>query len=252
MKTRLQYTAVLFFAAALFAACSKDEVNKPEEEVVVPPKVISECIKQDVKTGVYQVTNLPLTPTGGNYAQEIVKQYKVHKPLYFNFTTAAIVTEDKAAGLEWDVVFMDANTYHNSAILLNNGTINNRPWSQNGSVVLAAYIAEDFDNVKNVPSDLNFTLKNVPPQSTSTPLASSWAVYSYTEAGTFSYYIPQKNLTYVIKLNDGRYVKLCVQNVYQVADITKPYESSATSVNGFITFKYFIAPAGSKDLNTAK
>jgi len=252
MKTKVLFSAVVLSAAVMFSSCSKDDNPSTPEEVVTPPKVISEYIKQDVKTGVYQVTNLPMIPTGAKYVQDGVTQHAMNKPFYFNFSTAQMVTEDKAAGLTWDMVLMDANTYFNAAGLLNNGTINNRPWSQNGSTNIATYVTEDFDNVKNIPSDLNFTLKAIGVQSTGTLRVSEWGKTMNTETGIFSYYLPIKNITYIIKLNDGKIVKLCMQNMYKVNDVSKPYEASATSTSGFLTFKYAVFPAGTTDINTVK
>lgn len=251
MKTKVHYATALLFTAVLFTACSKNEKVATPEEALVPPKVISEYIKQDAKTGVYQVTNLPLVTTGGKYEQEGFTQHKMYKPLYFNLGKAEIVTDDKATGLEWDLVFMDANALLNGAALFNNGTVNNRPWSKNGSLVIGAFITEDFDNVKNIPSEVNFSQKAISAQY-SGPLAQSWALMMNTELGLLSYYAPQKNLTFVIRLNDGRLVKFAMQNIYKVNDVTKPYESNATSTGGFLTFKYAVFPKGSTDLNTVK
>ena len=220
-------TLICLIAAAAFGACKKDDPITPEVEVA--PVKLSEYITQ-YSNGVIEVRNYPIDMTRNNSVKDD----------YFNFDSHLFISKDKALTKEWDIAFRSIN----SQVWANEGTRLNTPWTGNGSQVRLCGIMKNFDEVSTVvPSELNFTdgfsstISVYPQQETPyEQLRSYWSKGVYTELGALDYIVPDPNRCFIIRLNDGRYVKFQYINLYD----TEPLKNSSTSKKGFLSFRYFI------------
>lgn len=237
---KLKITTLLLITAAIsFSACKKDKVE-PEPEDQGPEFVqLSEHIKK-YRNGVVEVSKYPIDMTRKNS----------QKFDYFSFDENKFLPADKASSKEWHVVFRALL----SNPVANAGSVPNSPWTGNGSDVRVGGLLRNFDEVSTVdPSALTFTgnlsmsiniysYSEVPYEQA----AAYWAKEQYDELGTFTMLKPDPNRTFIFKLNDGRYVKFQNINIYK-DDVDK---LSPASEKGFLSFRYFVAKAGSTDVKT--
>jgi hypothetical protein len=237
---KLKITTLLLITAAMtFSACKKDK-TEPEPENLGPEFVqLSEHIKK-YRNGVVEVSKYPIDMTRKNSL----------KNDYFSFDENKFLTEDKANSKDWHIVIRGFN----SLIVTNNSTVLNAPWTGNGSDVRTSGLLRNFDEVNNVEAA---ALDFAGPYSTAIgaysyhdlpyeQVPAFWAKEQYDELGDFTFLKPDPNRTFIIKLNDGRYVKFQYINIYK-DDVDK---LSPTSEKGFLSFRYFVAKAGSTDVKT--
>ncbi|WP_442589923.1 HmuY family protein [Pedobacter sp. AW31-3R] len=236
----LKLTTLLCLTAIIsFSACKKDDpAVEPEPEIT--SEKLSDYITK-YSNGVIEVNNYPIDMTRSNG----------RKLDYFSFDDNAFVTTDKAASLDWDIVFTGANSF----IYTNDGTADEESaYYGNGSTVRTCGIIKNFDEVNTVvPAELNFTdgfsVAIIPYSLIATPFAelrAYWGETVFTEAGNLSHIKPDPNRCFIIKLHDGRYVKFQYINMYK----NPAAENSATSEKGFLSFRYFVAATGSTDVKT--
>ncbi len=234
----LKLTTLIWLMAVIsFSACKKDEATS---DPVPESEKLTEYVTR-YKNGVIEVNNYPIDMTRSNGK----------KRDYFSFDDHAFLPLDKAAGLEWDILFSGANTF----IYTNDGTFDEESaYYGNTSAVRVCGIKKNFDEVNTVvPAELNFTSGTsfaiIPYSPIATPFAELkqyWSELIFTEAGNVSHLKPDPNRCFIIRLNDGRYVKFQYINIYK----NPAAENSATSEKGFLSFRYFIAKAGSTDVKT--
>ena len=239
-KMNLKTTTLLcLLAICSFSACTKEDVVEPKPDLGPEFVQLSEHIKQ-YRNGMVEVTKYPIDMTRKNSL----------KLDYYSFDEHKFLAAEKATSKDWHIVFRGFNSPFNT----NSGTIASSPWTGNGSDVRVAGILKKFDDVTVVnATELNFTgplstgvgaymYSEVPyPQA-----AGYWAKELYDELGDFTYLDIDPNRTFILKLNDGRYVKLQYINMYkdEIGKIT------VDSEKGFLSFRYFVAKAGSNDVKT--
>jgi hypothetical protein len=141
----------------------------------------------------------------------------------------------------WDLAFSDI---YNSTVHVNNGEDPLNPAYGGEGRSLVVMIDRPYDQVTEAPSDAVFissAIRNIGWETSATP--SGWFAYN-----TSTHLVqPVKNRTYVIRLNDGKYAKLELVNVYKgnppvVTDLNWPAP--------YFTFRYYIQQDGSRDLRT--
>lgn len=230
---------VLALSAACLTACKKDNGEKEPEQAQF--EQVSKYIKK-YTTGLVEVTQLPLPDTISRRARS-----------YFSFDKMDFVDASKVMTQEWDFHIRGLEA---SVIWPNNGVTvdEEQPWYENTARVNVKSIFKKFDEVNEVPSDMVFDNdKNNNVISTAgydrepyTLSAFYWAYDAYDIDGVHTHYIPYTNRTHIFKLTDGRYVKFQMINTYN----NTPDKNSATSRKGYLSFRYIISKAGSKDLKT--
>lgn len=220
------------------SACKKDKAPEPEVDDTPAFEQVDEYTKK-YKNGVVEVTNYPIDVTRSN-----ARQYD-----FYSFDQAAFTgnLRDEPPAT-WDIVFRQG-----LAIWLNNGEAEfneEMSWYGNDSKVLVSGIKKPFDEVTEVPSGLDFNefyLVKTTSEPTQKDFWLNWAWdVTNTETGTAMYVTPFTDRSHIFKLTDGRYVKFQFINCHD----TKPEENGANSKWGFISFRYFIAKAGSTDVKT--
>lgn len=244
MKLQLKYaflTACL--ATVIFACKDKDNDVKPTPEpdtdtvpVVVEPKDSIVDVYTTIKVnGVVEVKDFP-SLKGSDYAEFSL----------FSFDKMKMIGKgmDSAKTIGWDLAFSNQSGID---VVPNWGGTAPDFWDgpdlPAGNLSdIKAVIYEDttFDAVTTVPAedkfDHAFNITNA-------------TNVDNNETGAFAYYLFFKPII-VFKLNDGRYVKFQFTSFYKGAP-EKPTAQTHINDKGYWTFKYYIAPKGSKDLTTA-
>lgn len=143
---------------------------------------------------------------------------------------------------QWDLAFTGN---YNSEVFINNGTQTENPgFGGPVSGTAIVMIEKSYDAVNQAPSDQEFDA--------STITKVGWAASS-TSPGWFFYSldnhisVPIKNRTYALRLSNGKYAKLEIQNIYKnnppvVTDLYWPAP--------FLSFRYYVQEDGSKNLTT--
>lgn len=252
-----KYTFFLFAGILLFAASCKE--NDPIEPTSEEPEFVqvSEYIKK-YKNGVVEVSYFPVDTTRSNARMRD----------YFSLDSMKFMPEAQYVKTnKWDITFRGR---YSGQILANySQTANfNLQWYDLSlyNDVSYTFISKNFDNVTAVTDNMLYA-HGLDPQnqqgiitgtSGSDNLTNAenyqnylntgtWAYESYqSETGAVLYSTPYPDLTFLLKLHDGRYAKFQFINNYD----TKPTENSAKSKRGFLSFRYYVAPVGSKNLNT--
>ncbi|MFT3824150.1 MAG: HmuY family protein [Chitinophagaceae bacterium] len=142
---------------------------------------------------------------------------------------------------DWDLAFTGI---YNSEVYANNGSITGNPGYGSTARAQVVMIDRPYAQITEAPDDATFNasgIKNIGQET------------SGNTAGWFNYNLsthlvqPIKNRTFVLKLPDGKYAKLELQNVYKgnppvVTDLYWPAP--------YFTFRYFIQEDGSRNLVT--
>lgn len=154
--------------------------------------------------------------------------------------TAADSTQWLKTG-DWDLAFTGI---YNSEIYVNNGNNAGNPGFGGPARAAVVMVDRPYAQVTEAPGDADFaasTIKNIGWETGGN--LSGWFNYN---AGTHLVQ-PIKNRTFILKLPDGKYAKLELQNVYKgnppvVTDLYWPAP--------YFTFRYFVQDNGSRDLKT--
>lgn len=221
---------MLVLAALLSQSCKKDN-----EELL--PDGVSTYVK-DLEGDI--LASMSETPG---------KELRSFYPLLFSFSDGSSHLIKNQAERDtyfktnkWDLAFTGP---YNSEIFLNNANDQFNPGYQGPVTNTAVVMLEQaYDSVNNAPSDASFNSSEV--------TKIGWAS-SASSAGWFFYSlnnhicVPIKNRTYVLRLPNGKYAKLEVQNIYKgnpavVTDLFWPAP--------YISFRYYVQQDGSKNLNT--
>lgn len=143
---------------------------------------------------------------------------------------------------QWDLAFTGN---YNSEVFINNGIQTDNPgFGGPVSGTAIVMIEKGYDAVNQAPTDQEFN--------SSTITKVGWAASS-TSPGWFFYSldnhisVPIKNRTYALRLSNGKYAKLEIQNIYKnnppvVTDLYWPVP--------FLSFRYYVQEDGSKNLTT--
>ncbi len=230
----LPFAALLILA---FSACKKDDEPMPESE---PDFVQVDQYTKRYNNGVVEVSYLPVDETRSNS-----KKYD-----YYNFDKAAMVAHggDELVGVDWHIAF-----YVSMAVKPNNLGDDyawDMPWyEKTQSTIVVAGVADDFDNVKEVPNNVDYNqlpFYLVPALEGNKNELMVWATQVSNTETQESLYIKPIKRTYFFKLDAGRVVKFQFINCYQ----NKPEENNASSKIGYLSFRYFISKANSTDVKT--
>ncbi|MCD0490511.1 HmuY family protein [Pedobacter sp. MC2016-14] len=256
----MKISKYIFFASIAFAlfitSCKENDALEPvpEEPEFVQ---VSQYIKK-YKNGIVEVSFLPVDITRSNGRMRD----------YFSLDSMKFLPEDKYLKTnKWDIVFRgrySSEVYANYSQTLNF----NYPWYDLSlyNDVSFTYVIQNFDDVTSVtdnmllahgpnPEDQQGNITGTGGSDNLTNAENyqhylnsvAWAYDTYnSETGDLLYSTPYANKTWVLKLHDGRYAKFQFINNYD----TKPTENNANSQRGFLSFRYYIAPSGSKNLNT--
>lgn len=269
----MKYTKIItsgLLYILLLTSCKKDDVTQPDiKQEEQQYEVISEYVKRDKKTGIYQVINYPAVPT-------IYEHY--YESIYWSFDEHIDKTIEKVKTNEWHISFLGVDiptiySSHNSRVLGNNGTTmhirktNTKLWKDNDSKIVGILFDKSFDEITEAPEDSEFDKQLNSYDQMPVIIAyrdyisdpslgkDAWAFYeSDPETGEIIYIPkPRKDkLTAVYRLNDGRFVKFQIQNACKITDENKLFDANEKSEPGYLTFRYFISEPGSKNLNTKK
>ena len=170
-------------------------------------------------------------------------------PLIFNFGDGSHQlirnASDSAQYLKtnlWDIAFTGI---YNSEVFVNNGSNRDNPgFGGPASGTAVVMLEKAYDHVTEAPSDQEFNNSSITKIGWASGAGSpGWFFYSLDNHIS----VPIKNRTYVIRLADGKYAKLEIQNIYKnnppvVTDMYWPAP--------FLSFRYYVQPDGSKNLAT--
>lgn len=226
-----RYSFLLFLAgAAFFTACSKDEV-KPDA--------------QDTKsTYVYDMPGDTLASMGEGV------DGKEHRPFYsitYSFSTGQIhvvkTAEDSLQYMkngEWDIAFTKE---YNSYVVVNNGAIAGTPGFGGTGTGMMVILEKKYDDVNEAPDDAAFEQDGLAGVGWDNGNGLGWYFYSLNN----HICVPVKNRTFVLRTATGKYAKLELLNIYKgnppvVTDLFWPAP--------YLTFRYYVQPDGSRNLQT--
>lgn len=213
----IKLTVIALFLSAIMISCTKEEI-KPELE--------------DGKSTV--IKDLP-----GDIGNT-VGSGTPFTPFYFSLKTGVKVDESKKVSNEWDIAF--AKEY-NSYISINNGT-NTESFGLGGTSTGAMIaVNQAYDQVKEAPSDVEFTNNGITSAGWDSGAGKGWYFYELKTHIA----VPVINRTYVLRTADGKYAKLQLISMYKGAPATV---SDLNWPAPYFTFRYYVQQDGSRNLST--
>lgn len=227
---------LLILSAGCLMACKKDKAAEPIQEpdfVQVSPQI------KKYKNGMVEVTRLPMPDLKDPSSRG-----------FFNFDKMSFVDAGKVKTKEWDIVF---ESLYAATVFPNNGTTEEEfPWFGNDAKVQFSGIVKPFDEVTALPDNFVFpggksnlsTAEFDNDESRKNPIY--WGFMAFDVDGGFSHFQAWKGKVFIWKLDDGRFVKFELSNVYNNA----PDANNSKSVPGYLSFRYFVGKPGSRDLKT--
>jgi hypothetical protein len=214
-KLHCQILFIAFAAVTTFSSCTKEQV-KPQLE--------------DGSSTV--VADLP-----GDVGSTINTGFKT---FYFSLSANTKVDTSAKKTTSWDLSF--AREY-NSYVGINSGT--NEASNGYGGTGKGALIAvnQAYDQVKEAPSDADFTSKGVTSVGWDPGSGSGWYFYDLKTHIA----VPIKGRTFVLRTAEGKYAKLELVSMYKgapavVTDLNWP--------SPYFTFRYYVQQDGSRNLST--
>lgn len=237
-----QTILALTILVTVFSACKKDKATEPEK--VADFTQVSKYIKK-YNNGVIEVTQLPIPDTTAANRR---------KWTLFSFDKMDFVDAAKVKTADWDFGFQAREV---SVISANNGITSDEesPYHESPARVYLKSFFGKFEEATEVPAALNFDTdyddynvigtagENIKDYN---QFPFYWAYYSLNVDKEPTHLIPYTNNYSIFKLTDGRYVKFQMINTYNNA----PEKNNPKSSKGYLSFRYFISKAGSKDLKT--
>ena len=142
---------------------------------------------------------------------------------------------------DWDIAFTGN---YNSEVFVNNGAEAGNPGLGGPARGVVVMVDRPYAQVSEAPDDVAFestAIKNIGWQTDINP--AGW----YTYNSTTHLMQPVKSRTFVLRLPNGKYAKLELQNVYlgnppAVTDLHWPAP--------YFTFRYYVQEDGSRNINT--
>lgn len=224
---------VCLFFLGLLSNCGKDKDSRP-------------YLEDGYSRVIYDLEGDTETSMGGT---AIGKEEGEFKPFYFSFKTGNKIVpkanEDIDTWLktaDWDLAFTGP---YNSEIFVNNANFPTNPGYQGKATNTAVVkVNRPYNSVKEAPSDAEFdksTINKIGWHSS----ASQDGWFEYVMDTHIMQAIP--NQTYLIRLQNGNYVKLELISAYlgMPKAVTNLHHPAP-----YYTFRYFIQKDGSKNLNT--
>lgn len=232
IKNRSLITALLFLA---FTSCQKDDTSNPNIELEDGKSTVIRDLPGDTN-GSVGVVGEEKTKQGFNtflFQLGNKKQIWLHNA---NDSAKWLKTD------QWDLAF---TAQYNSEIYLNNATIEKNP-GFNGPVQNTAIVMIDrpYSEIDEAPSDDTFKNTNIIKIGMAeTSYAAGWFFYNFNNHLA----VPVKNRTWVLRLSNGNYAKLELISMYQG---NPPEVTNMRWPAPYFTFRYYVQPDGSKNLNT--
>ena len=159
---------------------------------------------------------------------------------FFNFASADTVAVADSATVKWDVAFKG------TTILVNGGG------ASGVSTVNAQVISEtSFDGLTTAPAT-GYAADASSLKAIKTGSGNGWYSYNSINNAPPHSITPIADRIIVIKLADGRYVKLQILNYYKGAPANVPVSGTVEydGIGSYYTFRYRISEAGSADITT--
>lgn len=197
----------------------------------------SSCTKEQVKPQLEDGSSTVVTDLPGDVGSTINTGFKT---FYFSFSTNAKVDTSAKKTTSWDISF--AREY-NSYVGINSGT-NETSYGFGGTGKGALIIVNQaYGQVKEAPSDADFTSKGVNSVGWDPGNGSGWYFYDLKTHIA----VPVKGRTYVLRTAEGKYAKLELVSMYKgapavVTDLNWP--------SPYFTFRYYVQQDGSRNLST--
>ncbi len=179
----------------------------------------------------YITTAQSFTVEGPRTIFELAANKGTGKYTFFNLSSGKEVSTSDSNSTKWDIAFSK------TTVIINGGT------SGPGSVSAQVITSTSFSNLTTAPITGYVT------DGTSKAI-SGWYTYNYIPADNGPHTITMNaDKIIVLKLSDGRYVKLQMLNYYQGAPISIPTTGPVYSgIGAYISFRYLIAAANSTDI----
>ena len=188
---------------------------------------ISEAASTDLSTNVTEVKNL--YAKGNNYQ-------------FFNFTAADTVAVTDSATVKWDIAFKG------TTILVNGGGT-----SGVSTVTAQVITGTSFDGLAAAPaSGYLYDGQVGTKKAIVTGSGNGWYLYNSINNAPPHSITPITDRAIVVKLADGRYVKLQILNYYLGAPQNIPTSGNVEydGIGSYYTFRYTISEPGSADITT--
>jgi hypothetical protein len=186
-----------------------------------------------------------LASMGGESGKEVRPFYTILFSLREQKPVWMVTASDSVNYLatdKWDLAFTGP---YNSEIFLNNSRwMYNPGYGGPADRTAVIMVNQAYDDVNLAPDDAEFNKSDIVKIGWASSASSAgWFFYSLTN----HICVPIKNRTYLLRLSDGKYAKLEVQNIYKgnppvVTDLFWPAP--------YISFRYFVQEDGSGDLRT--
>lgn len=219
--------------------------------IAVCAVLLSACTKSDDEVLAdlsIQITDMP-GDTLASMGNESGKEVRGFYTLLFNLRGKKQIwiktTSDSANYLAtglWDLAFTGP---YNSEIFLNNSKWMYNPGYKGPAANTAVVMVDKaYDLVNEAPTDQEFDTSDIVKIGWASGAASpGWFFYSLSN----HICVPIKNRTYLLRLSDGKFAKLEIQNIYKgnppvVTDLFWPAP--------YISFRYFIQENGSRNLKS--
>ncbi len=247
MKTLKQLPLIALFIFA-FSACKKDSEPTPVPEPESDFEQVDQYTKK-YKNGVVEISYYPMDitlPTTSQYA-------------YYSFDKMGFIKSVDPKTDNWDIVFQSLSSayYGTFACHYGKASSNGILWATGTDAfnVKGGYILKTFYELETVPADFTYSMSTksgiVAGSGTKDdPAFANGAAIGYfvnnTETGLPIYMVKYTNKCYIFKLTDGRFVKFDLINVYN----NKPADNNKDSKPGYLSFRYYVAKAGSTDVKT--
>lgn len=246
MKTLKKLSLFVLFIFA-FSSCNNDDDKEPEPNFVQ----IDEYTKK-YKNGVVEVSYYKV-PTKEPIAG---KTYQ-----FYNFDKMAFMDVKDPKTENWDIVFTDATVSKDIYGVINchysKASSNNIIWATGTDAfnVTGGFILKPFDELETVPEDFTYSMSTKSAGLTGAALFDDPGYLNGSSCGYFVndretekplYMMMYTNKCHIVKLNDGRLVKFQYINSYN----NKPEDNNKDSQRGYLSFRYYIAQAGSRDVKT--
>jgi len=201
--------------------------------------LMASCTKDEIKPELEDGNSTVIRDLPGDVGNT-VGSGKEFTPFYFSFSTGAVVDPARKVSADWDIAF--AKEY-NSYVSINNGA--NSESFGFGSTGQGAMVVvnQAYDQVKEAPSDAEFTSNNITAAGWDSGAGKGWYFYELQTHIA----VPVLNRTYVLRTANGNYAKLQLISMYKGAPAT------VTDLNWpapYFTFRYFIQKDGSRNLST--
>ena len=201
--------------------------------------LLGSCSKDEEKPDLQDGKSIVVSDLAGDIGNT-VGSGKPFAPVFFSFSTNAIVDSSRKQSADWDIAF--AREY-NSYLSVNNGSSSASFGSGGPGRGALLVVNQNYNNVSTAPSDEEFTRNGIDAAGWDSGNGNGWYFYDLNTHIA----VPIKNRTYILRTADGKYAKLELVSMYRgapsvVTDLDWPAP--------YLTFRYFVQQDGSRNLST--